>query len=84
VCQPFSYNSRQTPNQKSSRLSVRLLQFVLPVIILSVIINFPRFFEVTLVSSFHNVTSYKNVTELQEYVSMSITDLRMDPDYIRY
>ena len=44
---------------------------------------FPRFFEVITVSELRNFTIDGNVTELQGVVTYDITELRMDPIYIR-
>ena len=46
-------------------------------------INPPRFFEVVTSTERRNVTIGGNVTELQEFVTYDITQLRMDPEYIR-
>ena len=41
-----------------------------------------RFFEVTLVTGFYNETN-SNETKLREFVSLDVTDLRRNPDFIR-
>ena len=81
VCQPFSYSSREAG--PSARPGLRLAQFILAIIAVSVLINLPRFLEVTMVTELHNVTSQLNVTEVQELVTYDITELRRDPEYIR-
>ena len=43
----------------------------------------PRFFEVVTSMERRNVTIGGNVTEVLEFVTYDITQLRMDPDYIR-
>ena len=43
----------------------------------------PRFFEVVTSLERRNVTIGGNVTEVQEFVTYDITQLRMAPDYIR-
>ena len=43
----------------------------------------PRFFEVITVTEMRNITTEGNTTLLQEVVTYDITDLRMDPMYIR-
>ena len=43
----------------------------------------PRFFEVITVTEMRNITTVGNTTLLQEVVTYDITDLRMDPTYIR-
>ena len=47
------------------------------------ITSFPRFFEVITVSEMRNITTDGNVTELQGVVTYDITELRMNPNYIR-
>ena len=48
------------------------------------ITSFPRFFEVITVSEMRNITTADgNVTELQGVVTYDITELRMNPNYIR-
>ena len=42
-----------------------------------------RFFEVITVSEMRNITIDGNVTELQGVVTYDITELRMNPNYIR-
>ena len=44
----------------------------------------PRFFEVITVNEMRNITTDGNVTELQGVVTYDITELRMDPNYIRF
>jgi len=80
VCRPYSYNSRET----TMRPSLRLVQILLPVLLISVVVNLPRFFEVVTSMERRNVTIGGNVTEVQEFVTYDITQLRMAPDYIRY
>ena len=43
----------------------------------------PRFFEVITVTEMRNIATVGNTTLLQEVVTYDITDLRMDPTYIR-
>ena len=38
----------------------------------------------SLITHTYNVTTEENVTELEEEISYDVTELRMDPDYIRY
>ena len=112
VCRPYSYTSRETTMPPS----LRLVQILLPVVLLSVVVNLPRwdqrpisiekrkvrislwlfilniiaqtnpprFFEVVTATELRNVTIAGNVTESQEFVTYNITDLRMDPKYIRW
>ena len=39
--------------------------------------------QVSLITHTYNVTTEENVTELEEEISYDVTELRMDPDYIR-
>ena len=107
VCQPYSYNTRET----SMRPSMRLVQILTPVLLLSILVNIPRsesnlsickyfeklfdkdmiidifrhrFFEVVTSTEMRNVTLGGNLTRERECVTYEITDLRMDPTYIRW
>ena len=107
VCQPYSYNTRET----SMRPSTRLVQILTPVLLLSILVNIPRsesnlpickyfeklfdrgliidifrhrFFEVVTSTEMRNVTLGGNLTRERECVTYEITDLRMDPTYIRW
>ena len=51
--------------------------------LLLTILSLRRFFEVITVSEMRNITINGNVTELREVVTYDITELRMDPNYIR-
>ena len=54
--------------------------YVIPVIVISTIINIPKFLETELVFGKH--ASEDNVTII-DYISYDLTELRKDPDYIR-
>ena len=58
----------------------RVLMYVIPVIVISTIINIPKFLELELVYEIgvdeDNVTSYT--------ISYDLSELRQEPDYIRY
>ena len=56
------------------------MNYFLPVLILSTIINIPKFLEVEVV--YQTEVTEDNVTSV-ENISYEFTDLRMDPDYIR-
>ena len=58
----------------------RVMNYFLPVLILSTIINIPKFLEVEVV--YQTEVTEDNVTSV-ENISYEFTDLRMDPDYIR-
>ena len=51
--------------------------------LLLTILSLLRFFEVITVSEMRNITIDGNVTELRGVVTYDITELRMDPNYIR-
>ena len=51
--------------------------------LLLTILSLRRFFEVITVSEMRNITIDGNVTELRGVVTYDITELRMDPNYIR-
>ena len=55
-----------------------------PVIILSVLINIPRYFETVIISETVNITTADNKTVEEERVYYEVTPLRMDADYIRF
>ena len=75
VCHPIYY--RETLAGRS--VTSRVLMYVIPVILISTLINIPKFLELKLVYeedvTEDNVTSYN--------ISYDITELRQDPDYIR-
>ena len=54
------------------------------VIIFSLLINIPRFFETVIVKTMANQTFDNNQTFEVEKVSFDVTPLRMDENYIRY
>ena len=57
------------------------MNYFLPVIVLSTIINIPKFLEVEVV--YQTDLTEDNETTVHN-ISYEFTDLRMDPDYIRY
>ena len=79
VCNPYLYKE----NNAAQNVPWRVLTFMVPVIILSVIINIPRFFETVIVSETVNITTADNKTVEEEKVYYEVTPLRMDVDYIR-
>ena len=58
----------------------RVLMYVIPVIVVSSIINIPKLLELELV--YEEVESVDNVT--RSSISYDLSELRQDPDYIRY
>ena len=75
VCHPIYY--RQSLARRS--VTSRVLMYVIPVILISTLINIPKFLELKLVYeedvTEDNVTSYN--------ISYDFTELRKDPNYIR-
>ena len=76
VCHPLYYRDTIL----GRRLGYRVMNYFLPVIVLSTLINIPKFLEVEVV--YQTYLTEDNVTSLQN-ISYEFTDLRMDPDYIR-
>ena len=42
-----------------------------------------EYLKVSLITHTYNVTTEENITELEEEITYDVTELRMDPDYIR-
>ena len=80
VCKPYLYKE----NNAAHRVGCRVITFMFPVIILSVLINIPRFFETVIVSETVNITTADNETVEEERVYYEVTPLRMDANYIRF
>ena len=76
VCHPFYYRESLAGRSITSRV----LMYVIPVIVISTIINIPKFLETELV--YGKEVDTENVTV--RYISYDLTELRGDPDYIRY
>ena len=70
-------------NNAAHNVPLRVLTFMCPVIILSVLINIPRFFETVIVSETVNITTADNETIEEERFYYEVTPLRMDANYIR-
>ena len=76
ICHPFCYGSHRLSH--SSR--VHLLTYILPSILISVVLNIPKFLETELVRV--NYTDANNVTvTVTDY---DVTHLRLDPEYILF
>ena len=58
----------------------RVLMYVIPVIVISTIINIPKFLELELIQEIS--IDEKNLTS--HTISYTLSDLRKTPDYIRY
>ena len=80
VCNPYLYKENNTAH----RVTNRVLSFMVPVIIFSVLINIPRYFETVIISETVNITTADNETVQEERVYYEVTPLRMDANYIRY
>ena len=79
MCLPYKYREIN----QSQTISFRVFKLISPVIIFSVVLNIPRFFEtVVLYDSFVEVVD-DNLTLTIETVSFDVTPLRQDPDYVR-
>ena len=76
VCHPFYYRESLAGRSITSRV----LMYVIPVIVISTIINIPKFLETELVFGKH--VNEDNVTII-DHISYDLTELRKDPDYIR-
>ena len=75
MCHPFYY--RESNN--GSSVTMRAVTYVIPVIMVSVALNIPKFFETEII---YVKEEQNNMTFT--YVTYDLTDLRKDPDYIRY
>ena len=78
MCNPYKYRF----NSRENNINVRVIKYLIVVIIASVIINFPRFFETQIVMVQTNGTVDK--PETVEIVSYELSSLRRNPNYIRY
>ena len=96
VCHPYTYRDLTQTRSVSRRVAI----YVIPVIIFSIILNLPKFFETKIVynsekkqidfSLFKN-GSIENMEALMKLlkkgensISYEMTSLRNNPDYIRY
>ena len=78
VCRPFQYREKNN----SSNVIKSVLKVILPIIIFSITLNIPRFFETTVVYLQENFTE-NNSTIFNEIITYDVTPLRMNPDYVR-
>ena len=79
VCDPFSYKESSKPEN----VNMRVFKYSLIVIIFSLIINFPRFFETQIVEE-SLISNNSGQAEVISFITYDVTQLRRDPDYIRY
>ena len=80
MCNPYKYREKNV----NANVAQGVFKFLVPIIMFSVVLNIPRFFETEILTSTRNITSDGNITFVVETVSYDVTPLRMDPDYIRY
>ena len=76
ICRPLCYRSHKLSH--SSR--VHLMTYILPSILVSILLNIPKFLETQFVT--RNVTDENNITTV--ITDYEVTDLRLDPEYIFY
>ena len=104
VCHPYTYRDLTQTSSVSKRVSL----YIIPVLVFSVVLNIPKFFETRIVyskgSHCYNLTIFdstvyldidfslaKNFSSLLELlkaqedkISFEMTELRDNPDYIRF
>ena len=73
---PLIYRSLEA----SQSSKTRLLSYVVPSLLLSVVLNFPKFFEAKLETK-EVFDDNMNIVKVIDY---DVTELRRDPDYIYY
>ena len=78
VCSPYSYRANSHP----SNTNLRVFKYFVVILIASVAINAPRFFETKLVTE-EFATNVSGTMQLEEIITYDVTDLRRDPTYIR-
>ena len=78
VCQPFKYRLQSRPEN----INIRVIKYLLVVIIASLFINWPRFFETKIVIKATNETV--DGLEGDRQATYELTSLRRNPDYIRW
>ena len=80
VCNPYKYRE----NNVNANVAKSVFKFPVPIIMFSVLLNIPRFYETEILTSTRNLTSDGNITFVVETVSYYVTPLRMSPNYIRF
>ena len=78
MCNPYKYREKNA----NDKVLQSVFKFLVPIIIFSVILNIPRFYETMIVTTTTNITIDHNVTITEDTVTYDVTPLRMDPDYI--
>ena len=79
VCQPYTYRREN----RSKNVNLRVLKYLLLVIITSILVNAPRFFETKLIIESVNV-SIGDSFETQTRYSYTLSSLRKNLHYIKY
>ena len=79
VCSPSKY--REITQSKTTNF--RVLKHISPVIIFSIILNIPRFFETVVIYESYKEINDDNQTVTVETFGLDVTPMRMDPDYVR-
>ena len=79
VCNPYKFREKNA----NTDVLQSVLKILVPIIIFSVLLNIPRFYETVIVNFVQNVTTVNNATVLVETITYDVTPLRMNPDYIR-
>ena len=80
VCRPVSYRASTIVNTATHRVTM----WVAGATLLSCVVNAPRFFETKLVWKSFSTTSASNHSEPLHKLSFEVTNMRRDPNYIRY
>ena len=84
VCHPFYYRDAV----QTTSVNYRVAKYVIPVVFFAIILNIPKFFETEIFYIPKNKTGLAesaNVTDDVLYMlTYDVTELRKNPDYIRY
>ena len=80
MCRPVSYRASTIVNTATHRVT----KWVAGATLLSCVVNAPRFFETKLVWKSFSTTSASNYSEALHKLSFEVTNMRRDPNYIRY
>ena len=78
MCNPYKYREKNAQDKVMQTVT----KVVVPIVVFSVMINIPRFYETMIVTTTTNITLEDNITIIAESVTFEITPLRMDPDYV--
>ena len=78
VCNPYKYREKNA----NAKVLQSVFKFLVPIVIFSVILNIPRFYETVIVTTTTNISIGLNTTIIEDTVTYDVTPLRMNPDYI--